>query len=104
MKKRSIPMMIILTIITFGLYELYWYIAFQSELRDQTGEGFGGLGHLLATIITLGIYYIVWQYLAGKRIEIVGGSDYSLLYLILSLFAFGWINPFLMQNQVNALS
>ena len=97
-------MMILLTIITFGLYELYWYIAFQMELKESTGEGFGGLGHLFVTIITFGIYYIVWQYYAGKRIEAVGGSDHSLLYLILTILALGWVNPFLMQNQVNNLS
>ncbi|WP_201756866.1 DUF4234 domain-containing protein [Isachenkonia alkalipeptolytica] len=103
MKKRSIGMMILLTIITLGIYEIYWYVAFQSELKEHTGEGFGGLGHLFVTIITFGIYYIVWQFLAGKRIAKLGGEDFSLLYLLLSLFVLSWINPFIMQSQVNGL-
>ncbi|OWZ84983.1 DUF4234 domain-containing protein [Natranaerobius trueperi] len=101
MKKRSIGMMILLTLITFGFYSVYWYIAFQSDLKSSTGEGFGGLGHIFLTIITFGIYYILWQYFAGKRIAAVGGNDHSLLYLVLTIFSLSWINPFLMQYQVN---
>lgn len=103
MKKRSIGIMILLVIITFGIYAIYWTISFQSQLKKRTGEGFGGLGHFLMIIFTFGIYYIVWQYLAGKRLAKLGTSDNSVLYLVLSLFALGWLNMFLMQSQANHL-
>ncbi len=103
MKRRSVPMMILLTIVTLGLYELYWYIVFHEELRRSTGEGLSALVHIVLTIATFGIYYIVWQFLAGKRIAKLGGEDFSILYLILSLLALSWINPFIMQHQANTL-
>lgn len=104
MKQRSIGMMILLTIITAGIYMVYWMIAFQVELKKKTGEGFGGLGHFLMLIFTFGIYGIYWQYIAGKRIGKAGGEDNGVLYLILSLVALGWLNPFLMQNAANKIA
>jgi hypothetical protein len=102
MKQRSIGLMIFLYLFTFGLFPLYWYISFQSELKQKTGEGFGGLGHFLVTILTFGIYGIYWQYAAGKRLAQQGVTDNSTLYLILGIF-FPIINPFLMQSQANEI-
>ena len=103
MTNRSIVMMIILTFVTLGIYPIYWYIKFQMELKEQTGEGFGGLGHFLMTFVTLGIYGIYWQYAAGKRIAKQGGEDWSIIYLILCFVSLSWLNPFLMQHQANQL-
>ncbi|MDD3191900.1 MAG: DUF4234 domain-containing protein [Bacilli bacterium] len=103
MKKRSLLMMLLLTIITLGIYEVVWYVKFQMELKAQTGKGFGGLAHFLLTIVTFGIYFIYWQYAAGKRLAEQGLEDQSVLYLILA-FVFPVINPYLMQNQANKLS
>ena len=103
MKQRSIGLMIVLTILTFGLYNLYWYIVFQSELKEKTGEGFSGLGHLFVTFISFGIYGIYWQYAAGKRLQKLGAHDYSVLYLVFCFVALSWLNPFLMQNQANQI-
>ncbi len=103
MKKRNIVVMVILSIVTAGIYSLYWYCSFQNQLKKETGDGFGGLGHLLITLITGGIYGIYWQYAAGKRLEKLGSTDNAVLYLILSIVALGWLNPFFMQNQANQL-
>jgi arginine exporter protein ArgO len=104
MTQRSIGMMILLTIITFGIYGIYWYLKFQQELKDQTGEGFTWVGHLLLTLVTFGIYPIYWQYAAGKRLAKLGASDQSIIYLVLCFVALSWLNPFLMQSQANKLS
>lgn len=73
------------------------------ELKEETGEGFGGVGHLLILVFTFGIYAIYWQYAAGKRIAKLGVEDHSVLYLIFCFIFLSWLNPFLMQNQVNKL-
>lgn len=73
------------------------------ELKEETGEGFGGVGHLLMLVFTFGIYAIYWQYAAGKRIAKLGVEDHSVLYLIFCFIFLSWLNPFLMQNQVNKL-
>lgn len=77
---------------------------FQVELKKQTGEGFGGLGHVLMLLFTFGIYGIYWQYAAGKRLAKQGAEDMSIIYLILAIVVGGFLNPFLMQNQANKLA
>ena len=104
MKKRSLGMMILLTVVTAGLYELYWLVKFQMELKEKTGEGFGGLGHFLMIIFTFGIYAIYWQYAAGKRLAKAGAEDHAIIYLILTFVALGWLTPFMMQNQANKIA
>jgi hypothetical protein len=103
MTKRSIGLMVVLYLFTFGIYPIYWYCKFQNELKKETGEGFTWVGHLLLTIVTFGIYYIVWQYLAGKRLAKLGANDQSIIYVVLCFVFLSWLNPFLMQLQANDL-
>lgn len=51
---------------------------------------------ILFTIITFGIYGIYWNYKLGQKCE---GS--GVLYLILSLIGFGFINYILAQSKIN---
>ena len=100
MKKRDMVAMVILYILV-PFYAIYWYCSFQNQLKKETGEGFGGFGHLMATIFTFGIYALVWNFTVGGRIQRLGGKNDGVLYLVLSLFGFGFIGHFLMQNEVN---
>ncbi|MDD3841386.1 MAG: DUF4234 domain-containing protein [Bacilli bacterium] len=104
MKRRSIGVMVLLFLITFGIYPIIWIIKFQMELKAKTGDGFGGFAHFLMLIFTFGIYGLYWQYAAGKRLAKQGVEDHSILYLILSFFTAGVLNPFLMQNQANKIA
>ena len=104
MKQRGIGMMILLSIITLGIYTIYWQCSFQGQLKEKTGEGFGPIGHFLMCIVTFGIYSIYWSYAAGKRLAKLNAGDNSILYLVLTLVGFGWINMFLMQNEANKIA
>ena len=104
MQKRSILTLVLLFIFTFGIYPIIWTYKFQSDLKRQTGKGFGGLGHLFMILVTFGIYFIYWQYAAGKRLAEQGAQDQSVLYLVLIFFGVGSIlNPVLMQSAANDL-
>ena len=74
-----------------------------NQLKNQTGKGFGGVGHFFMCIITFGIYSLYWQYAASKRVAMLGGKDNGVLYLVLALFGFAFINMFLLQNDANSL-
>ncbi len=104
MKERSIGMMILLAIITLGIYMLYWTVSFQSQLKEKTGEGFGGLGHFIMIFITFGIYYLYWHYKVGERLEKLGRQNDGVLYLVLAIVGFSWLTPFLMQSSANKIS
>ena len=103
MKQRSIGVMILLTLVTFGIYSIYWNCSFQNQLKKETGLGFTGVGHFFMCIFTLGIYSIYWQYAAGKRLQKLGAEDQSILYLVLGLIGLGVINMFIMQHNANKL-
>ena len=104
MKNRNIFVMILLMIFTFGIYYLYWHCSFQNQLQKATGKGFTGVGHFFMLIFTFGIYMIYWQYAAGKRLNQLGASDNSVMYLLLVLVGGeSWLNPFIMQHQANNL-
>lgn len=55
--ERSLPVSILLTIITCGIYGIYWFIVLTDEVNQHSGEDdtSGGIAFLL-TLVTCGIY------------------------------------------------
>jgi hypothetical protein len=54
-KVRSTWAVIGLSIITFGIYSLYYYFATHEEMKQHSGEGVGGVIGLVLAIFTLGL-------------------------------------------------
>ncbi len=53
-KTRSSLAVILLTIVTLGIYGLYWQYASFKELKEYSGEGIGGgLGLVLAIFVSI---------------------------------------------------
>ena len=89
-QKRNIAVAIILTIITCGIYGIYWFVKLTNEMNRLTGneqDTSGGVACLL-TIVTCGIYSIYWAYRMGEKRDRLAEKDSSsaILYLVLSLF------------------
>lgn len=97
-KKRSIALAILFSIITLGIYDIYWFICLTNDSNTVCEEHktAGGWLALLYTCITFGVYGIYWNYKLGQK---VSGS--GTLYLLLSLFGLGWINFVLAQSELN---
>ena len=111
MPNRSIPMAIILSLVTCGVYLLYWFVVMTDEANSVSDEtATGGALSLIFTLITCGLYGIYWHYQMGKKLYDAGVknnvaiSDNSVLYLILSLFGLGIVNYCLIQNDLNKFS
>ena len=105
-KRREIALSIVLTIITCGIYGLYWIAKVQDdslEISKETGTS-GGMVVLLS-IITCGIYFLFWMYNLGKRIDKItenpDGSS-NIIYLILAICGLGIVSLCLAQNELNA--
>lgn len=108
MQQRSIPMCIVLTIITCGIYGIYWFVVLNDDVNDATRfPGTSGGAAFLLSLVTCGIYGIYWSYKMGERLETLraqrGEAPGSLpvLYLLLTLFGFLIITEALMQNELN---
>ena len=50
-KPRGILFVIVLSIVTFGIYHLYWYYKNFEEMKYHTGNGIGGILGLLIAIV-----------------------------------------------------
>lgn len=107
---RSIPLYIILTIVTCGIFGLYWLVCLVNDLNTAAGtpDDTNGVVVLLLDIVTCGIYGLFWAYKAGEKVSLikqrrgvpVSGND-GILYLILQIIGLGLINYCLIQNEIN---
>ena len=52
---RGVAFVIILSIITFGIYSLYWVYKTQEEMKKHTGDGLGGVLGLSILISVFGV-------------------------------------------------
>jgi hypothetical protein len=88
---RNIAVCVILSIVTFGIYEMYWMYKLNEEIDRLSGETNATSGGLviLFTIITFNIYGIYWAYKKGQLCDRVMGrydGDGGLICLLLALF------------------
>lgn len=108
---RSIVTCVILSLITCGIYGIYWFICLTDDanIASEENDTSGGLAFVL-TLITCNIYGIYWAYRMGQKISAAGQKrnivvgDNAILYLILQLLGLGIINYCLMQNELNKFS
>ncbi len=103
--ERSIPLCILYSVITCGIYGIYWMIKLNDEINPLAGEPnatSGGMVFLLS-IVTCGIYSYYWMYKMGERcdrINRVNGNS-NILFLLVTIFGFGIISYCLMQDTLN---
>lgn len=107
-QKRNIAVAVILSLVTCGIYNIYWFIRItdDSNMLSDEKTASGGMAFLYS-LITCGIYSIYWHYKTGKKMTNAGQrysisvSDNSVLYLILMLLGLGIVNFCLIQNDLN---
>ncbi len=107
-QQKNIAVCIILSIVTCGIYGIYWFVVLSDELGELSGDKkTSGLMALLLTLVTCGIYGIYWAYKIGERVDTVKSQNGTpsdntgILYLILTLFGFGIVYYALAQNEIN---
>ncbi|MNV51431.1 hypothetical protein D3C71_1434800 [compost metagenome] len=108
--QRSVAFSIILSLITCGVYGIFWFIVLTNDVGKLSGDyTFTGGKHFLLTLITCGIWSLVWAYQIGKHVAEAQRqrgylvSDNSALYVILTIFSFGIVTYALVQSDVNKL-
>lgn len=106
--KREIAISIILSLVTCGIYGIYWFVVMADDVNKVSGDNkTSGIMAFVFSLLTCGIYTVYWSYTSGKKLYEAGNkygkdiADNSILYLILSLFGFGIINYCLIQSDLN---
>ena len=106
-QKRSVATCLILSIVTCGIYGIYWYYTILKDLYMANGVPNTAGTDILLSIVTCGIYSIYMAYRKGKlvasaraRFELPYKDD-SVLYLVLSLLGFGIVADCIVQSEIN---
>ena len=110
-QKRSVAVCIILSIVTCGIYGIYWFICLNNDTNtaSNTFGTSGGVAFLL-TLVTCGIYGVYWAYKQGEKIDAakasrgIPTSNSGIVYLLLSIFGLSIVAWALMQNELNQLA
>ncbi|MBR4495576.1 MAG: DUF4234 domain-containing protein [Acholeplasmatales bacterium] len=107
MKNRSVLAVVLLSIITCGIYEIYWYYVMTEDINraDSTKPSVtNAIVAVLLGIITCGIYLIYWQYRFYEKSDAVTKKSNVIVYFILAFFGFSIISNALLQSDINQIS
>ena len=110
-QNRNIAVCVILSIVTCGIYGIYWFVCIVNDLNvasEKPQDTSGGMVFLLS-LVTCGIY--LFYYKAGEKVSYIkqrngGTSDNNagLLYLLLAIFGLGIVSYCLIQSELNNVS
>lgn len=105
-KKRNAFLCILFTILTVGIYGIYWFVCLTNDTNKLSQyKTAGGVAALCFTVLTVGIYGLYWYYMLGKKVgDFDGGSSEGILYLLLGLIGFGFISQILAQGALNRVA
>lgn len=103
--QKNIAVCVILSIVTCGIYGLYWFVTMTDDMNYLAGDtqaASGGMA-LLLTIVTCGIYGWYWAYKMGEKTDYIKGvsGSTSIIYIVLQLFGLGIVNYCLIQDTIN---
>lgn len=105
---RSIPLCIIFSLLTFGIYGIYWFVKLTDELNSHASTKTAGGGTAFVfSILTCGIYSLYWYVKQGKKVDEINGNpggNTGILYVILACLGLGIIPYCLMQSELNKIA
>lgn len=104
-KKRNIVTAIILSIITCGIYMIYWAIMLAKEAVSVNDSNDNGLVEILLMIFLpfLGFFLAEQKLAKGCAAKGIAHNDNSILYLILGIVGLSIVNFCMMQNDLNKI-
>lgn len=107
-KQRNVAVCIILTLLTCGIYGLYWMACVTNDINKIAGVNDTGGGMcVLLDIITCNIYGWYWAYKLGEKIDIINqksgrpAGNNGILMIILMAIGLGFIVFCIAQSKIN---
>ncbi len=106
-EKRNIGMCIVFSLLTCGIYYIYWFYKILDDLYKINMEESKAGMDILFSIITCGIYSLYIHYVMGKKINSARISkgltpkDDGVLYLVLAFFGLTIVAACIVQSNLN---
>lgn len=110
-QQRSVPLVIVFSFLTCGIYGIYWVFKTNQDLNDYTGDHSVNPGlAILFSFLTCGLYTLYWWYKMAqletfaqqKNGKVIVG-DNKVLYLVLAIFGLSIVNMAILQSDLNQL-
>lgn len=95
MKNRNVLAVLLLSIITLGIYGIYWQVSTKGEMNR--------LGAKIPTawLLIVPIVNIWWMYKYSEGVEQVTGNKMSAIMAFILLFLIGMIGALFIQSEFN---
>ncbi len=102
-KKRNVPLALVLSVVTCGLYGLYWMASLTKDIQELSGEkktASGGIAALF-TVLTCTLYSYYWFYKVGGSLvearrsrglslDSVSNMTYAVTTVVLTVLGILW--------------
>ena len=105
-KPRNIVTAIILSLVTCGIYGIYWAVMLARESVSVKDENDDGVLEIILMIFLpfVGFYLAEKKLSEGCAAKGIPHKDNSIIYLVLGLVGLSIVNFCMMQNDLNNLA
>jgi len=105
-KERNIVVAIILTLITCGIYGIYWAICLAKDAVSVKDPKDSALLEIILFIFLpfLGFFLAEKKLAEGCQEKGIAHTDNAIIYLILGLIGLGIVNYIMMQSDLNKIA
>ncbi len=103
---RNIVTALILSIVTCGIYGIYWIICITREADSVKDPAADTLLDIILMLFLpfIGLYLVEKKFTEGCAARGVAHKDNSIVYLVLGLFGLSIVALCMMQNDLNKLA
>ena len=95
MQKRSVAAVVILSIITFGIYALVWFVKTKNEMVQQGAD----IPTAWLLIVPIASIYWMWKWAGGVEHVSRGKSSQAIVFIL--TFLLGIIGMAIVQDMLN---
>lgn len=109
--KKNIALSIVLSMVTCGIYSLYWLYTLTEETKLLSGDNSmpSGVMVIIFNLVTCGVYGSYWAYKQGELLENalvsrgIRASNQGVMFLILCAVGMGPVAYAIMQDHINKM-
>ena len=98
MQQRSPFLVFLLSLITFGIYGIVWYVNTKNEMNAR------GAQIPTAWLLIIPIVNIYWLWKYSEGVELVTKKDMSTAVAFILLFLLGIIGAAIIQSKFNSIA
>ena len=99
MKNRSVGMVVLLSIITFGIYAIVWYVKTKNEMNKAYGAEIPSAIMLIIPIISI---LWIWKWAGGVEKATNGRQSQTMAFVLVLLLSV--IGMAIIQSEFNKVS